>query len=232
MAEELTRARRELMAPYEHPYRYAAVETWRCRRDLRRATALAVVLWLGGAVGVAVGEELLGLIVGLGWTMGAVIVVLWLVAILRAGWRLTRGWNQKSELATVRARRPQAGSEDPDLAHDEFAVTVEEDGRLVAWRFRPLFVAERPAAFEIEVPGRPRYAASRCDATSFDVHDTVRASEQLVMAQTEAAECEAASAGAAHEALDAEHAYAELAAEARTTAAALQRTTGQRSRRD
>jgi hypothetical protein len=230
MADECSYARGELMAPYEHPYRHALAETWRHQAELRRATTLAVVLWPAGAVGAAAGVELLGLLAGLGATIATVVVVLWLIALLRMGWRLTRSWRPTTELAAVRANRPQAGGEDPDVAHDEFAVTVEEDGRLVTWRFRPLSTSQRPADLEIEVPGRPRYAASPVEATSFDAEDTVRASEQLVTAQAQAAKREAAAAADAHAVLDDDRAQMTLAGEARTTAAALQRVTGQRRR--
>jgi hypothetical protein len=232
MAEERSHGRRELMLPYEHPYRHAIVATWRHQRELRVATALAVVLWLAGAVGVAVGAEELGFAAGVGAFLGPMAILLWFVAIVRVGWRMTRSWGRTTELGEVRAHRPQAGTEDPDMAHDEFAVTVEEDGHLVTWRFRPLLVSERAADGEMEIPGRPRYAVSPVDEMSFDARNTVRAAEQLVMAQAKAAEREAASAEVARAAIDADSAHAELAAEARSTAAALRRATGQRSRRD
>ena len=218
------------MAPYEHPYRYAAVQTWRHQVQLRWATALAVVLWAAGAAGVAAGEELLGLLGGVGAMLLTIVVVLWVIAILRTGYRLLAGWRRETDSPAVRAHRPQAGTEDPDLLHDEFAVVVSDDGHLVTWRFRPLRVSEPPADLEIEVFGRPRYAlpSTPVEETPFDIHDTVLASEQLVMAQTAAAERESAAAEAAHAALEADHEHAELAAEARTTAAALRRATGQR----
>jgi hypothetical protein len=95
-----------------------------------------------------------------------------------------------------------------------------------------LLASEQPGAGEAEVPGRPRYAASPVAETPFDVEDTVTAAEQLVDAQTQAAEREAASAVSAKTTFDADAALADFAVEARTTAVALQRTTGQRSRRD
>ena len=128
----------------------------------------------------------------------------------------------------VRARRPQAGAEDPELVHDEYAVAVGDDGRLVTWRFRPLPVREHPGRDEIEIPGRPRYAASPVDDVPFDGRDTVRASDQLVLAQDRAAEREADAVAIVRAALAAEAAHAELVAETLGTAAALRRTTGQR----
>jgi hypothetical protein len=232
MAQQRSHGRRELMAPYRHPYRHALAKTWRRQPELRRVTALAVVLWVGGGVGVAAGVELLGLTAGLGAVIGTVVAVAWVIAILREGVRSTRSWRQPSELGRVRAYRPQAGEEDPDIAHDEFAVTVEDDGRLLTWRFRPLLVSEHPDEHEIEIPGRPRYAASAVDDMPFDIHDTARAAEQLVIAQDQAAQREAAAAMGALALHGDAASRAELAAEARSTAAALQRATGQRSRRD
>jgi hypothetical protein len=232
MAEERSHGRRELMVPYERPYRHVVAHTWRHQPELRLATGLAIVLGIGGVAGVAAGVELLGLTAGLGAMIGTIVAVAWLVAILRTGWRLTRAWRRRTELATVRAHRPQAGSEDPHVAHAEFAVTVEDDGRLVTWRFRPLPVSEHPGEHEIEVPGRPRYAASPVGEVPFDVRDTARAAEQLVIAQDQAARRDAAAAIAAHGTIGGAPGNAELAAEARSTAAALQRATGQRSRRD
>jgi hypothetical protein len=130
MAEERSHRRRELMVPYEHPYRHAIVATWRHHRQLRDATALAVVLWLVAAVGVAVGAEELGFAAGVGAFLGPIAILLWLVAFVRVGWRMTRSWGRTTALGEVRAHRPQAGTEDPDVAHDEFAVTAEEDGHL------------------------------------------------------------------------------------------------------
>jgi hypothetical protein len=105
---------------------------------------------------------------------------------------------------------------------------VQDDGRLVTWRFRPLLISEQPGDDEIEIPGRPRYAVSPIDDAPYDTQDTVRASEQLVLAQAEAAKREAASAAAARAAIDADAEHAQLEAEARSTAAALRRATGQR----
>jgi hypothetical protein len=232
MAEERSDTRRELMEPYEDPYRHILKETWRHQRDVRLATALAGVLWLVAVSNVLVGGAELALGAGLGALLGTIALGFWIVAILRSGWRMTRSWERTTELGEVRAHRPQAGTEDPDVAHDEFAVSVEDGGRLVTWRFRPLAIAERPVEDEMEVLGRPRYAASPVDGVPFEPHDTVRAAEQLVLAQAKAADREAAAAGAARAGIEAGSAHASLQAEAATTAAALRRATGQRPRRD
>jgi hypothetical protein len=224
--------RRELMEAYEHPYRHMLAVTWRRRGGLRGESALAVAFWLVCVAGIAAGEEILWRVAGLGAVIATIGVLSWLVAVVRGAWKMTRSWGRKSPLGDVRARRVQAGEEDPGASHDEFAVTVEDDGHLVTWRFRPLLISEQPAESEIEVPGRPRYAASPVDRTPFEVHDTARASEQLVMAQTEAAQHEANAGASARAALEADAVNAELSGEARTTAAALRRVIGQPSRGD
>src|SRR5690349_13656237 len=140
MAEERGHGRRELMVPYEHPYRHILRATWHHQGDVRLATALAGVLWLAAATNVLVGGRELALGAGLAAFLGTIALGLWIVAIFRMGWRMTRSWGRTTELGEVRAHRPQASSEDPDLAHDEFAVTVEDGGHLVTWRFRPLLI--------------------------------------------------------------------------------------------
>jgi hypothetical protein len=230
--EQAVPARRDLMRPYERPVRHVLGATWRRRRDLQGWTALIVGLWVVGGGGVAAGQPLLGLLAGTASLLAFFVIVAWLFAGARESWRLTRAWAQKSELRTVRERRPQAGEIDPDVAHDEFAVTVEDDGWLLTWRLRPLAIAEQPGVDEIEVPGRPRYAASAISDQRFDVLDAAVAAEQLVAAQERAAALERDAIATARSALADAERRAELAVEARSTAAALQRPTGQRSRRD
>jgi hypothetical protein len=224
--------RRELLAPYERPLRHVAAVTWRKQPQLRRDTAIAAVLGVGGLLAAATIHPLLLLVAGCGAMLGAFVLIAWLGAMTRETLRLRRAWGRRTELGTVRAHRPQAGSEDPDVAHDQFAVTVEDDGWMITWRFRPLAVHEQPGDLEIEVPGRPRYAASAVSDSRFDARDAARAAEQLVLAQEAAAGRESAAATAAHDGIADADRRAELAIEARSTAAALQRTTGQRSRRD
>jgi hypothetical protein len=220
------------MAPYERPFRHVLAATWRRYPDLRLATVLTAVLWVGGTVGAYAARELFGFVAGLGVVAVWVVALLWVAMLMREGWRLTRSWHRRTDLGVVRARRPQAGEEDPELAHDEFAVTVEEDGHLVVWRFRPLSVTEEPDDRELEIPGRPRYAASPVGHEQFDVQDAARAAEQLVAAQERAAARESAAAAAADHAADDAGRLADLEIETRSMAAALQRITGQRTRRD
>jgi hypothetical protein len=223
--------RQDLEAPYRHPFRHVTVATWRAQPVLRRWTYLAPVLLAAGGVGVAAGEPLLGLVGGVGAMLFWIVLLGWLWVVLRETWQLTRSWGQKSELRSVRERRPHAGSEDPDLAHDQFAVTAEDDGWLLTWRFRPLFIDQRPGDHEIEVPGRPCYAASVVTERRFDPQDAARAAEQLVAAQEDAAAREAAAGAAAYSGVADATERAELAIEARSTAAALRRATGQDDRR-
>jgi hypothetical protein len=232
MREEGSLERRQLMAPYRRPFRHVLALSWRQFPQMRRAVVLAGVFWLAAAAGaVAAWPPVLGLGV-LGGITASISAFPWLNGALHTTLRMRRAWRQKTELGTVRRKRPQAGSEDPDYAHDEFAVTVEDEGYLVTWRFRPLVIGDEPTELEIVVPGRPQYAASPVDQRTFDAVDAARAAEQLVEAQTRAADREQAAAEAANSAhADAER-RAELAEEARSTAAALQRSTGQRSRRD
>jgi hypothetical protein len=223
--EKLPVLRRELLAPYDHPYRLEAWLTWRTQPTLRGQAKLAGVLVVGGAIGAIALSPLLLLTVAVGALLAAFSGTL-LAALTFASVRRTkRAWRQKSELGTVRERRPHAGARDPELAHDEFAVSAEDDGRLVTWRFRPLALSKDAHDGEVEVPGRPRYAASPVADEPFDAEDAARAAEQLVLAQDRAAELEEAAADAARDG-------AERAIETRSTAAALQRATGQRSRRD
>jgi hypothetical protein len=64
-----------------------------------------------------------------------------------AEWRGAGG-----ELARVRARRPHAGDTDPDAAHDEYAVAVDEGGRLVTFAFMPLAASEDAAPTSVLIP--------------------------------------------------------------------------------
>src|SRR4051812_8490364 len=206
------------MAPYRHPLRHALPATWANQDELRRAALSSAVVTAGGTVGVLVGVDWLFLTLWCGLLMAGLPAAL---LALNAGvdsLRLRRAWGARSELRDVLARRPQAGSEDPELAHELFAVTVEDDGWLLTWRFRPLPIVEGPDDDEIEVPGRPRYAARVVDDRAFAVEDAAQAAEQLVEAQERAAEREAAAAAAAQRAVETASLSEERALEARTTA--------------
>lgn len=193
-----------------------------------RAVALIVV----GGVGAIVVSPLLLLTLAVGGLLAAYAALGIVGVSLTSALALRRYWGQKSELRDVLQRRPHAGTEDSELIHDRFAVTAEDDGWLLTWRFRPLAFGERPEdEAEIEVPGRPCYAARAISEARFDAHDAARAAEQLVIAQEDAAAREAAAAAAVHGGVIDAAERAELAIEARTTAAALRRATGQDDRR-
>jgi hypothetical protein len=210
-------------APLPTPYRRAAALTWRAQPRLRLYTALAALLGVAGVAGAVAVDPLLWLVAGLGAMLGAPVAVGWVAQIGRTTWRLRRSFaGRPAELATVRAQRPQAGAEDRSVPHDQFAVTAEDDGWLITWRFRPLAAGEEPGETEIEVPGRTRFAASPIADAPFDIRDAARAAEQLFDAQEAATRREAATA----------ETTVERVIEAGSTAAALQRTTGQRARRE
>lgn len=194
--------REELLAPYKAPYRTVLDETWRRNRELRAATAVAPVMGASAVVGLLADRPAAALLCGVVAVVAVGIVLLWLQAVLTAGRRLTRAWDVPTDLAHVRATRPHAGLEPAEVAHEEFGVSVEGDGRLVTWCFRPLAVHEHPRDDEVEVPGRPRYGARPADDRPYDPQDTVLATEQLVAAQAAASAREAGAIQAATEATE------------------------------
>lgn len=230
MADEVPQ-RAELMWPYRHPVRLAGRATWKTSSEVRFTTFLGGAATAVGVAGYLAGAMLL-MILGVAGVFGLLAAAfMWVYLTSIESVQLIRAWRQKSELRDVLDRRPQAGSEDPDLVHDLYAVTVQDDGWLYTWRYRPLHWYQDADEDEVEVPGRPRYEARVIDERRFDARDAARAAEQLVEAQEGAAKREAlAAARAAHVVEQAGLNEHELE-EARTTAAALQRSTGQRSRR-
>lgn len=226
--EVLTREQIEL--PYRHPYRYWMPHAWRlCAGNYTAATggtiagALAtagVVMDATPAVGMA--AAILAATLGvLGYWMGKGALIVW---------RRSSGWDRPSELGRVRAQRPHASERDPEVSHDEFAVTVEESGELWIWRFRPLPIHEPEDPGEVLVPGRPEHTAVVMEHMPFDPRDAGRAAEQLAEAQSRAADLERNAARAAVRRLSAQREALELEAEAKSTAAALQHLTGQQRR--
>jgi hypothetical protein len=232
MADGTVIERRELMAAYRRPLRHVARVLWRGSAQMRWRLGLTGGFLVAVAAGAVTGIQPLLAVGALGAAVAGLASLPWIGAIFQHTLRLRREWRRKSDLAPVRRRRPHAGLADPDVAHDEFAVTAEDAGYLVTWRFRPLAVSQFPTAEEIEVPGRPRYAASPVEQRRFDALDAARAAEQLVEAQDRAARREADAIAAVHDRRVDAARRAELAVEARTTAAALQRATGQRPARD
>ncbi|HWT91926.1 MAG TPA: hypothetical protein VN238_02945, partial [Solirubrobacteraceae bacterium] len=130
-------------------------------------------------------------------------------------------------LERVRARRPHAGARDPELVHDEYAVTVEDTGHLRLWRFQALLVGEDARPREVLVPGRPQHSAGVVEERPFDHADAARAAEQLADLQERAAALEAEARDQARRRLAEAHEHGELAEDIATTAAALRHLTGQ-----
>ena len=146
---------------------------------------------------------------------------------------LLRAWRQRSELRDVLEQRPHAGSEDPDLVHDLFAVTVEDDGWLYTWRYRPLRVGRGAGAGAGRGPG-PAALRGRGDPRARASTRATRRGPPSSSSRRRRARPRRealAAAQAAHVVERADAATSTSAEEARTTAAALQRSTGQRSRR-
>jgi hypothetical protein len=139
-----------------------------------------------------------------------------------AEWRGAGG-----ELARVRARRPHAGDTDPDAAHDEYAVAVDEGGRLVTFAFMPLAASEDAAPTSVLIPGVPRYEAREVATMPYDPIDAARAAEQLADAQEEAALLELEAISRARAQLEQDEEARELMAESLSTGAALRNATGQ-----
>jgi hypothetical protein len=232
MATDPVPRRDELMGPYRRPLRHSLPGAWARHDQLQAATKGAGLLIVLGGAGLIAGYGLLALTLWFGVVVAVIVAALWGISAGVDSLKLRRAWARPSELGRVRAQRPQAGSADPEVAHDEFAVTVEDDGRLITWRFRPLAIDAEPGREEIEVPGRPRYAAQAVEDRTFDPENAARAAEQLVETQARAAEREARASDAAQRSLESAYHSERLAEETRSTAAALQRTTGQRRRRD
>jgi len=230
MADPDVQLRRDLLAPYERPYRHGLPQAWRLGRVGRALVAGGASLAVGGALWALTGAS--------GWmTAGAsaaaasVAITAWVSAVAaRHIRRLTRRWDRASELGSVHAKRAHRGERDPEAVHDEYAVTVEDSGHLYVWRMRPLAAGQDADPSEVLVPGRPQHSAVVAQELRFDPLDAARAAEQLVAAQSVAAELEQqASQRAATQLAAARDAHA-LEAETRSTADALRHLTGQGDR--
>ena len=186
-------------------------------------------LW---ALGAAADLRTLKLIAGTLTVFAVVRTLGVLVRATRAGVgvirKRTAEWRPgQGDLAKARRHRPHRVEADPDVAHDEYAVAVADDGRLVTFCFTPLMAGERPVRGAILITGTPRYEAVEVRTEHFDAEDSVRAAEQLAEAQEHAARLEAAAVERARTEIEELEALHEHAIEARTTADALRRITGQ-----
>lgn len=216
--------RDDLEGPYQHPYRFWLPQVWRRGHGTPIAIAAALCLTAGAVLEQTSDVD--------GWlTLSVVLALLGAIAVLQFMakgaweiWRVTRGWRRGGELERVRRARPHAGERDPDLVHDEFAVTVEDSGYLFVWRFRTLEVYDVYPDDEVAVPGRPRHTAKVVTEIALDPHDTAVAAAQLAEAQDVAAEYERRARD--HVTQAASH-DGEVAADRRAVAAALRHLTGQ-----
>ncbi len=223
--------RDDLLDGYERPYRRWLPVGWQVNNvpqllsaalTLDVATVAAALVLVDGAPGALIALAALVTAVALVWTAWTTAVAVQLIRRRTDDWRAAG-----AELERVRAQRPHAADADPEVAHDEFAVAVDDRGELVTWRFTPLAATAPLPEGATLVRGTPCYAAVVAGTRPFAPADTALAAEQLADAQAQAAEREAAGAEAARDRLLHGAGTAELAAEARSTAEALRRHTGQ-----
>jgi hypothetical protein len=223
--------RAELLDGYEHPYRRRlpiALKHHHVHRWLA-ADAGLIALW---AVGALTGSAALTIVGGLFTVLALLLTAAIATRALSDGIEAIRArtaeWRPgQGELAKVRRGRPHAGESDTGVAHDEYAVAVSDDGRLVTYLYTPLMAGERPGPAAVLIPGKPRYEAVEVRADRFDPNDAAHAAEQLAAAQEHAADLESAAIERARAELVEREAALDLAVETKTTAAALRRITGQ-----
>jgi hypothetical protein len=221
--------RSELLTTYAHPYRRWLPIVLR-GYGVQRVAALAVALAVVGGIVKATtefGDGLLvlgfsALVVALGYALWATLKGVRIVRDHTEEWRGRGG-----DLARARARRPHAGDADPEAAHDEYAVAVSDDGRLVTFAYTPLAAHEEAAPETVLIRGIPRYAAVEHSVARYDPVDAARAAEQLAEAQEHAARLEAAAIERTLQDLAHDDQARELLAETRSTGAALRDITGQ-----
>ena len=217
------------MAGYERPYRRWIPVAWEYEKA-PRTVAIAAAACVAAAVADQIdGPDPVWVASTLVLAAGVLVWLAWITfnAALIVGSRI-RDWEESEhELADVRRRRPHAADEDPQLAHDQYAVAVGENADLVTWRFTPLPADVNPPAGAVLITGKPRYAATALLDRPYDPVDAARAAEQLADAQQEAAAREQAAIALAARGIEDARTARELEAEARGTGAALRRITGQ-----
>jgi hypothetical protein len=217
MAREVM-TREAFERPYRHPYRHWIPRAWEmtnARFSMILGTGAAGALTVAALATGLEGLALSGAIVETA-TLGTLGYLSARAALIVR--RITRPRREPSELRRVREGRPHRGERDPDLAHDEYAVSVEEHGELYLWCFRPLHIdSAHPEEGDdwIVVPGVPEYVAQVVDAWPYDPRDAGRAAEQLAEAQAEAAAYEAAAIEDTRRRYEAQLAEAEIAEEGR-----------------
>ena len=223
--------REDMLDSYAAPYRRwlpLALKQYGVHRYVAADVVLGACWILGAVTGyerlvpVAATLTIFALIITAAVTARALTEGVEVIRARTAEWRPGKG-----DLAKVRRNRPHAVEADLDIAHDEYAVAVSDDGRLVTFAYVPLMAGERPARSSVLIPGKPRYEAVEVDTDRFDPDDAVVAAEQLAAAQQHAAELEASAIDRGRAELAEREAAIDLAVETQSTAAALRRITGQ-----
>ena len=223
--------REELLDSYARPYRrwLPLVLKDHSVHILAGTTALLAAGWAAGELTGSLGVTV---VLGPVSAVGAILTVITALYALAVGSilirRRTAEWRpREGDLARARRRRPHAGEAAHDLAHDEYAVAVADDGRMVTFHYTPLMAGERPARDAILITGTPRYEAVEARTDRFDPDDAALAAEQLAQAQEHAAGLEAAAIVRARADVEEREAAHDQALEAHSTAEALRRITGQ-----
>src|SRR4051812_39220166 len=126
--------REELLAGYERPYRRWVPLAWRANSVPQLvsvaavvdvATLLAAVAFVDGAPGLLVALAVLVTALVAIWTVWTTVVA---VQVIR---ERIRTWHARdSELARVRAHRTHVAEADRSVAHEEYAVAVDDAGEL------------------------------------------------------------------------------------------------------
>ena len=188
-------SREELLDSYRHPYRRGlpfALKGY----GVHYLAALSALLGAIGGIGAAVDAGFADTVLALALA-GVTAVVLVAIWALFVGARLirdrTREWRPdgSDDLAPVRAKRPHRGEADPEIAHVEYAVSVEDDGTLTTWAFEPLLAGDEWDEETVLIAGTPRYEAHAVEHLVYEAPDQASASAQLVEAQEHAAALEA-----------------------------------------
>ena len=227
-------SREELLDSYAHPY----------RRWLPMALKGYGVHYLAGLTALVAVLGSIGKLADAGFADGALTLAIFGVVAIGCVslWALVHGvriirdrtweWrpDRSDDLAEVRRRRPHAGEADPGVAHVEYAVSVEDNGKFVTWAFEPLLAGDEWDEDAVLITGIPRYEARAVQRVAYDPTDQARAGEQLVEAQEKARALEADEIVRARLELEHDAAAAELLAESLATGEALRGATGQRRR--
>src|SRR4051794_13456 len=115
MGGQVVRRRAEVVGPYRRPLRYVVATAWRTEPQLRWRARLFAAFAITTAAGAVAGSLAVRAIGVFGLFIGGFALIPWVTEIASRTLRLRRAWRRRTELRDVLRRRPQAGSEDPDL---------------------------------------------------------------------------------------------------------------------